>query len=704
MIRHSRSATAVAFLLVLTEAVYLRPSILMGRQSLAGMDFDSLHFQRIAYARDALFGARHTLPQWYSNEFLGAPFAGNLQSFPWIPTRLALFLLDPALAFAAGVAIAAALAAVFTYLYCRRAGLSQVGAAAAAWTFACAGYFTSRIAVGHLPLLEAYPALPLLLWLADRALSPQRAARHGFDLGALAVASACVAVAGHPQVPAYALATALLYVAWRGRGWLRARLMAAMALGVGATLVVWWPMLLLIGRSTRVLELSTATNDISLTYRRVLALVCPGLDGWPDAVTLAAQHPFHGYANDAHFWDTIGYVGILPLLAILILLVDCVAKSRLPRGRWMFLAAVGLFALLFATSLAGSLRQLIPGTFLRSPSRLLYLFTFCAAVALGVAVDRALAMPKRALVATCLALHFLDLSWFAHWFIQPASPPGVTREFESILARDTGNGRIAPDRERGLWYGPRYDDVGAFDSIFLAQPYRAIAALNGLPPNFNEQDFDGSRYSVAALEATGVRFVISAERRSDLELVSRSEDLNLYRVSNPAPRAAFFAENMTEILPEEKILERFVSHPRAERLLLPEDARKYVTRARAASVPGQAAIRMFRPSSDEILLETDTAQPGFVSVLEAYDPGWKGSVDGKDAPVVRANGFSMAIPVIAGKHSVRMRYQLPGRLVGGGFSGLSLGLLMVLIWVSRRGRNCDGQCIGGRGASDIASS
>src|SRR5208283_167947 len=125
--RHPRllSTIAMAFLLVLTESVYLRPSLVDGTQQLVGADYKQLHVRHIAFAREALLGVRHTVPGWDPHEFMGTPFAANLQSFPWIPTRFALFLLDPEIAYVAGVAIAAGLAALFTFLYCRRAGLSR---------------------------------------------------------------------------------------------------------------------------------------------------------------------------------------------------------------------------------------------------------------------------------------------------------------------------------------------------------------------------------------------------------------------------------------------------------------------------------------------------------------------------------------------------------------------------------------------------
>lgn len=299
-----RTAFALASLLVLVAIFYLRLGILRGESALRGLDYDQMHVHRLRFAREALFGAAHTLPGWYPHEALGSPFLANLQSFPWIPTRLVLLLLDPSAAYAAGIFLAAAFSALFTWLYCRQAGMSRLGAWVSAATFAGAGFFASRVMAGHLPLLEAYPALPLLLWLVDRAVK-----RNRFDLGILAVCCALVVSAGHPQLPAYAIGSAIVYAAWRGRGWLRVRIVAAIALGCGLAMAVWWPMLLLIGRSTRILHLSAAANDVAMPYSRLLALLVPGIHGWPAPVELSEAHPFIAYPNPAYFWDTASYIG-----------------------------------------------------------------------------------------------------------------------------------------------------------------------------------------------------------------------------------------------------------------------------------------------------------------------------------------------------------------------------------------------------------
>jgi hypothetical protein len=638
-----RSAIGVAILLALTAAVYLRPSIFLGDQALRGADYFELHIKRIAFAQDALFGPSHFLPTWYPRELLGAPFSANLQSFPWIPTRLLLLLLPNArLHYEVGVLLAALLSAFFTYLFCRCLGLSEVASVAAGWTFASAGFFASRVLAGHLPLLEGYPSLPLLLWLADRADYRRR------DLVALAAAAACFAAAGHPQIPAYSLAAATLFLAFRPGARDRIRPIAALALGAGATLAAWWPMLLLIRRSTRVLQLDPPSNDVTLPYRRLLALIWPGIDGWPDSLGFAGGTDFHGYPNDAWFWDTTSYVGLLPIVVIVWLLVPMVARKRLPAWPWGFLAALGAAALFLALPMGDFLHRIVPVAVLRSPARLLYLATFPAAVALGVGIDAFLAVrfltltARRSAVAACLLLHAVDLGGFARTFVKTAQwsdRTGAPSFAARILPNEPGERVAASDFD--VWSERRYDDAGGFDSLILANTWRALLSLTGSNPKLNEEELDASTFPIPALQATGIGFVISDEPRSDLEKVASDGDAVLYRVPHPSPRASF-SDNNGEVI-------------------------------------------YSRPSSDRIELVATARQSGFAEVLESWDPGWMATVDGTPAPVLQATGFALKVPVAAGKHLVRLTYETPGRTTGWILSVIDVALLGALM-VRRKDR------------------
>jgi hypothetical protein len=678
-----RKYVCLLAMIVLTEAVYLRPSILSGKTIMAGSDYIQLHVARMAFGEEGLFGPRHTLPAWYPRELLGSPYSANLQSFPWIPTRFLLFLFRPESAYAPGVAIAAFLAAVFMYLFCRRAGLSELAAATSGWTFACAGFFASRVMAGHLPLLEAYPALPLLLWLVDRALDPTRAARHRWDLGWLAVATACVVVAGHPQIPAYAVGVALLYAIWRGRGWLRIRLASAIGLGAAMTLAVWWPMLLLIQKSTRILDLNQPNNDIVFPYRRILALFAPGIDGWPAGF---GRRIFFGYPNGSYLFDTASYIGLAPIFAAAAMLAVCCLRKRKPDGRFLFLAVVGTLAFAGALPLLDFLRHLTPGVILRSPARLFYVTTFSLAVALGAGVDAVLALKTRTklayvAVAVGLAWHGFDLGRFSYPWIIPLPRADIMTTQDQSLGKAAKDGRLATDF--AIWAARRrFDDIGTFDSLILAKPYRALLDLSQAPPGTNLQIVNGAEFPQPALRAGGAVLVLTPHIRPDLTLLGQRSDLNVYSVPDPAPRASFYSPQSIKFLPEDTIPGALRSHVfETDLILLPSESRHAIVPQ--ANSAGGGTVDYKRPSSDEILLDVSAGGSGFVNVVESYDPGWSAEVDGQAAPIFAANGFTLAAPVSAGRHSVRFWYETPGRSTGVLLSLFAAALLAGLLRFAR---------------------
>src|SRR5262249_10549555 len=139
--RRGRFAFACAVACGATLAVYCPPALILEDKALLGLDYLQLHQHRLEYARDSLFSSKPSLPAWYTRELLGTPFWSNIQSFPFIPTRLVLLAFDPSVAYAIGINLAAVLSALFTFLFCKALGQSPIGAAVSSWTFACAGFF-----------------------------------------------------------------------------------------------------------------------------------------------------------------------------------------------------------------------------------------------------------------------------------------------------------------------------------------------------------------------------------------------------------------------------------------------------------------------------------------------------------------------------------------------------------------------------------
>lgn len=453
-------------------------------------------------------------------------------------------------------------------------------------------------------------------------------------------------------------------------------------------------MSLLIQHSTRILPLAPATNDIAMPYGRLLALISPGRDGWPGNIDLTGENLFHGYPNYAYFWDTVSYVGLLPLFAMLLLLVLRFTSKRSMSAPFAFLTVLGIGALLLSLPLAQPLYRLIPGTFLRSPSRLLYLCTFSASVALGCAVNWFMASDwfslrlGQIILVACLVGHVADLGAFTRLFVQPEVAEEFPRPFAEVLDRDLDGSRIASE---DMAHHGRYHDAGIFDSILLANPYRAMLGLAGLPPGINEQAINAATFPLPALQAAGVRFVITFETRRDLELVYSTEQENLYRAPDPFPRTAFFGGPQIDFAIGNTILDRFIAEPRRDKLLLPVEAeRTYTPEAHpdlAESKVNAVPAIYSRPSSDEIHIQTAPDRSGFVGVLESYDPGWSATVDGAARPVVLANGFTMAVPVTPGKHLLILRYSTPGRRLGILLSLGSAVLLACLLGIAAKNEN-----------------
>jgi hypothetical protein len=689
-----QSILAVAVMVIGVLAVYCPLALLDRDSALYGIDFWALHLRRISFVHEQL-SSSWRLPGWYPRELLGTPFWSNLQNFPWIPTRLALLLVEPESAYALGVNLAAVLAAGFTYLYGRSIGWGRAPAALAGWTFACSGFFAARVMAGHLPLLEAYPALPLLLWLAERALKSETGAG---PLAALSLGTACVVVAGHPQLPAYAVASALLYLFWMGRGRRVLEGACAITLGAGATLAVWWPMLELLRRSTRILPLQQALNDVALPYSRLGALILPWKDGWPSEVQRTPLEPFSGFANPAYFWDTVGYVGILPWIAALGLLIALLLRPQWPGRRAAFFTALGIGSLTLALPFARELGSFIPGTFLRSPARLLYLTSFVLSLAAAAALDATLRSVRRrgalrwALVAGVVVLvHVADLVRHDRAFIRIRPRALQTMHAaEALIAEHLGSGRVAIDYNITLAFNRRFDDVGFFDSILLARPYRALLELSGISPDVNVQDLSGSVLSQKALADLGVRFVITASARPDLLLVFPERyPVPVYAVPNPVPRVAFFPPDRVRFMRESDMHSR-LRQPwfrLGEELMLPLDVEDRSEAGGAIGAPNrglEAGIEYLRPSPDRIALRVDAPQPGFVRILESWDPGWQASVEGVPVPVLRSDTFAMAIPVDSGTRRVELAFETPGARTGAAASLASLLLLSSLLWLNRR--------------------
>jgi hypothetical protein len=89
--------------------------------------------------------------------------------------------------------------------------------------------------------------------------------------------------------------------------------------------------------------------------------------------------------------------------------------------------------------------------------------------------------------------------------------------------------------------------------------------------------------------------------------------------------------------------------------------------------------RILEETADRICIEAKLSADGHVVLVDGYDPGWRATLDGRPAPVLRANVAFRAVAVPAGRHRVEMVYRPPLTVAGLVLGGLSLLLILGLV-------------------------
>lgn len=673
------------------------------------------------------------LPLWNPYAYAGSPFWADVQAAVAYPPSLATVLTSgllfgrlPYLALEAEAVAHLALAAALTYLFARRHLRSRAGAALAALAFALGGFLTGY-PVLQLAVLETCVWLPLALWGVDEAVEGGR----GWPLLALALGMAVLA--GHPQSALYLLYATAAYALWRAWPWQAAlpatrraawaRLAAAAGLGALLSAAGWWPAAEYLAVSTRA-QAHYAMLAHGFPPRELLGIALAGVTKWsplyvgvlPLLLAIAAAgrallgEGAAARVRDDRFWLALAGLGLLLSLgghaalfdafylaapgfgffrgqeraaflvafALAMLAGSGMAALASPRGRAplsrvLLLGGAGLAAVALALAfLAG------PET---RPALLRLTFAAAACAGLGAAAPRIPSGRPLLLPVLALALAFLDLaSAGADANLQAQPPAELARTpLQSILTM-SGLGRV-DDEHR---YPENYGVLHGVEWTRGASPLRL-------------RSFDRLREALAdrperlrALLAVSHVTTWRQELPGATELLSEGEGearRALYVLDAPRPYAWRVAA--AEVLDDDAAAARLrdADFEPFSRVLL---ANGKAGEPRFA--PGQTTVEMRAPG--EIRVRSEGAEPGWLVLSEMHAPGWRATVDGEAAEILRANLALMAVALPAGEHEVRLWYDGTREWTGIGLSLLGLaGVVGLLLGGWWRGREPAGRAV-----------
>ncbi len=664
--------------------------------------------------------AQGRLPLWSENFNSGHPFLADVQSAIFYPIGLAFTLGVVALRGADYSLLDLELEAIFhfilagafTYLFARRLLGSRPAAFVSALTFTFGGYLTGY-PPQQLAILETAVWLPLALLVLDEAVARGSLGYYAATGLVLGVA----ALAGHPQTFMFVLYACLLYWVWRiyatDRRFRPRLLPLILALVIGG-------------------GISAAQALPTLEYQMVSTRAAIGwaeaARGFPTLDPLQMILP--GFASA---FQSPLYMGVLPLwLALLALLVN---RSR-ERVFWAGLALGSLVVSFGAYVFAYALLYLFaPGLALfRGQERLAFIVSFALALLAGYGMRELLppSDPTRArrafpllpagltvslvmvltmyiaakqnpsgrlfflgdrgglmvllfLLATALAAarlgrvlkpgaftaYAIALVAFDLFSINNAAynadpqPRYPTKPIVQAIQSDAGVYRVVDEGQMPGHFGIAYrlEEIGGISPLRTA----GYDALLELPPE-NLWPLLNVRYAITGRPGF-----------ANADVVMSDGDTRLLRLRNTLPRAWIPVE-VQEGVDDQAALEA-MANPAFNLVVTAfvADAPPFPSVSNQALTPVQFTTR----APEHLVLSFSTPTDGLLMLSEVYYPGWRATVDGEPAPILRADVALRAVPVRAGQHQVEMVYDPWSVKIGIGVTVVTLLVAGLLILVVR---------------------
>jgi len=187
--------------------------------------------------------------------------------------------------------------------------------------------------------------------------------------------------------------------------------------------------------------------------------------------------------------------------------------------------------------------------------------------------------------------------------------------------------------------------------------YREFASLIEPQTNLSHVVFD--QYQSPFFDILNVKYVMTRDPLPPVHgygMLRESEGVIVYENRNALPRT-YFASDVVEVRSSVESLDKMRSpdfNP-ASQTVVENDRSSSLSSA--ANLPANTtsqvpAATIIADKRNSVLIETDNEQDGLLVLSDNYYPGWRASVDGSPARILRANHTMRAIAVPAGRHLV----------------------------------------------------
>jgi len=448
----------------------------------------------------------------------------------------------------------------------------------------------------------------------------------------------------------------------------------------------------------------TATY-FSYPYKQLLTLIDPYLLGNPRD----GSFPAFFDADGTIFWETSGFVGILPLIGFFILCFRPVTNKKLKIALLLFLAISMLF-MFGKYSPLYFIFSFPPLNLFRVPAR--FLWYFCLALVLmgafGLDYIKSKLSKRNQIIFSFLLISIqiihLFIVWYQYHLIQPykdwIQPPEVVSYLSDnptvfslndaklhntyFLSKGWENNpniyqflRNTLTPNAGVYWNIQHMNVYAGRSLARQSITELI-----LEEQITRNDTAASMSALGKqmLQLYGVNNIITPtmlDGESPTATVSGEDTLYIYTVSESLPRV-YDAQNIVRVETLDEVARELHNPSYSPRSVTLVEHEMSIQRPKH-----QTSIDIVDHSNNRLEIQANNPNPHEVLLViqDTYYPGWIATINQNPTKIYPANVRNRAVVIPPGKSTILFRYQPKSFTRGIIISGVSFLIAIVLACV-----------------------
>lgn len=343
----------------------------------------------VGFKYDIYWAAKDGFPLWTKTVFSGMPILENAGIYATLyPFNIFFTLFQPEYIIGPIIFVHFLLVALFMYFFVKELTNNKLTSFLSSLILVFSGWFILQAAAGHLQAITGLPWMVASFYFLEKIVK-NKSLKYSILFG---VSLALLFLAGHVQYFIYTIAALTIYfcvkILYEPKKLKKNVIKLLISLIV--TIVAILPQVLFFHNFSQYSNRSEGVDwwfatRISFPLYHLITTIMPEFFGTPFD---------YSYLSTSNFWNLCIYIGVFPL--VLILLTFLFRRDKITMPLFILL----LFSLLFSmgqyTPVYHFFYKFIPSfNFFRAPSRFLFFYVFSASVLAGIGLEKLFKLSKK---------------------------------------------------------------------------------------------------------------------------------------------------------------------------------------------------------------------------------------------------------------------------------------------------------------------